>query len=328
MNISRLPIPLRSLLVQQIASLQSCRRLATLQAQSLANDSQTVPLPQLNAKDKSPKLSLDSLGLSTSPTTEQLKTAHQFWTAHPPNLLFSQANFRLLPASHHPEVAFLGRSNVGKSSLLNALFNKKEIAHTSRKPGKTRLLNGFGVSPFPLSAAPATGTKGEKMNESWRRMRKGLIIVDMPGYGAGSRADWGKEITKFLEKRTQLRKAFLLVDVEHGLKSTDMQLLQHFFHSGVQHTIVFSKADKLLYPRAQPLGGSAMLKARLKLQTQIDELRSKLQTEIWRGREVPTEILYASGERSLGDGFPAATKIGINELRWAVMAACGITSVG
>ena len=119
------------------------------------------------------------------PTATQLRRAEKFFGAAPPKLLFSATRFRTVNNSAIPEVAFLGRSNVGKSSLLNALMGQK-ICHTSSKPGRTRSMNFFAVG-----GEDGHGSPGK------------MAVLDMPGYGKGSREEWGPEIMKYLIGRKQ-----------------------------------------------------------------------------------------------------------------------------
>ncbi len=120
-----------------------------------------------------------------APTPLQLRQANKFFAAHPPELLYSSATFRTVEQSTVPEVAFLGRSNVGKSSVLNALMGQK-ICHTSSKPGRTRTMNFFAVG-----GPDGVGSPGK------------IVLLDMPGYGKGSRKEWGPEIMKYLVGRRQ-----------------------------------------------------------------------------------------------------------------------------
>ena len=134
---------------------------------------------------------------TVAPTPLQLQQAEKFFLAAPPKLLYSATKFRSVNNSTIPEVAFLGRSNVGKSSLLNALMGQK-ICHTSSKPGRTRSMNFFAVG-----GEDGVGSPGR------------LAVLDMPGYGKGSREEWGPEIMKYLIGRKQYTKLILGVGRSH-----------------------------------------------------------------------------------------------------------------
>lgn len=119
------------------------------------------------------------------PTATQLRRAEKFFGAASPKLLFSATKFRTVRNGSIPEVAFLGRSNVGKSSLLNALMGQR-LCYKSSKPGRTRSLNFFAVG-----GEDGHGSPGK------------VAVLDMPGYGKGSREEWGPEIMKYLVGRKQ-----------------------------------------------------------------------------------------------------------------------------
>ncbi|TDX84486.1 ribosome biogenesis GTP-binding protein YihA/YsxC [Epilithonimonas xixisoli] len=129
------------------------------------------------------------------------------------------------PEPNMPEYAFIGRSNVGKSSLINAMMNHKDLAKTSQTPGKTQLINNFLV------------------NESWS-------LTDLPGYGYAKvskslRKDFEKLITNYILNRKNLVNLFVLVDVRHTPQKIDMDFMQWLGESSVPFSIVFTKADKM-----------------------------------------------------------------------------------
>lgn len=139
--------------------------------------------------------------------------------------LVSAADENDLPQLGGSEVAFAGRSNVGKSSLLNALTERKTLARTSNTPGRTRLLNFFSLSGR-------------------------LILVDLPGYGyaRASKTDiarWTQLTRGYLKGRPQLRRVCLLIDARHGLKASDRQVMEELDTAAVSYQIVLTKADKM-----------------------------------------------------------------------------------
>lgn len=129
------------------------------------------------------------------------------------------------PEPKIPEYAFIGRSNVGKSSLINAMMNYKDLAKTSQTPGKTQLINHFLV------------------NESW-------YLTDLPGYGyarvsKSQRKDFEKLITNYILERKNLVNLFVLVDIRHEPQKIDLEFMEWCGESGISFSIVFTKADKL-----------------------------------------------------------------------------------
>ena len=279
----------------------------------------------LELQDPSPNpLSLSNAVFSyywdtVAPKSHQLAHAERFFLAHPASLLYSAAKFRTVNQTSIPEVAFLGRSNVGKSSLLNALLGRN-ICHTSSKPGRTRTMNGFAVG-----GEDAMGNPGR------------LVVLDMMGYGKGSRDDWGTEIMKYLVGRKQyalrvksvlghsltkcrLRRAFLLIDALHGLKSSDEQLLALFRQNAIPHQIILSKVDRILWSGPKFPSGAKLERGTLELKSIVEGLRGKVQPTTNDGPGALGEILACSAEKSLENG----KKLGINSIRWAMLAATGL----
>ncbi|APU67466.1 MAG: ribosome biogenesis GTP-binding protein YihA/YsxC [Christiangramia sp.] len=137
----------------------------------------------------------------------------------------SNSKVEQCPNSALPEYAFIGRSNVGKSSLINMLTDRKSLAKTSAKPGKTQLINHFLI------------------NKNWH-------LVDLPGYGyaqvsKSTKKVFQKFITAYFEKRTQMVCAFVLIDSRHAPQKIDMEFMQWLGEHNVPFCIIFTKADKL-----------------------------------------------------------------------------------
>ncbi len=139
--------------------------------------------------------------------------------------VMSNSDVAKCPNQPIPEYAFIGRSNVGKSSLINMLTGRKSLAKTSGRPGKTQLINHFII------------------NDNW-------YLVDLPGYGyarvsKASKKKFQKFITNYFEQRKQLVMGFVLVDIRHKPQPIDLEFMQYLGESGIPFSIVFTKADKL-----------------------------------------------------------------------------------
>ena len=137
----------------------------------------------------------------------------------------SSAELKQCPKSDLPEFAFIGRSNVGRSSLINMLTDRKNHAKVSQTPGKTRLINQFNI------------------NDTW-------FLVDLPGYGyakmsKSEKPKLDKMINDFLQRRISLRLTFLLIDSRHELLSIDKQFITWLFKNHVPFVIILTKSDKL-----------------------------------------------------------------------------------
>lgn len=137
----------------------------------------------------------------------------------------SNSEVKKCPNTRIPEYAFIGRSNVGKSSLINMITNRKSLAKTSGRPGKTQLINHFLI------------------NENWH-------LVDLPGYGYArvSKKDkkyFQKFITDYFEQREQMISAFVLVDCRHEPQKIDMEFMEYMGEKEIPFSIIFTKADKV-----------------------------------------------------------------------------------
>ena len=183
--------------------------------------------------------------------------------AGPVAFLKSAPSLQFLPAVDVPEVAFAGRSNVGKSSLLNALTGRNGLARTSNTPGRTQELNFFDVGD-PL------------------RFR----LVDMPGYGfAKAPKDmvkkWRFLVNDFLRGRPKLKRALVLIDARHGIKEVDREILDMLDKAAVSYRIVLTKADKI--------------KA-----TELDEVTERTAAEARKRPAAHPDILATSSEKGMG----------------------------
>ena len=130
-----------------------------------------------------------------------------------------------LPENDKPEIAFAGKSNVGKSSLINALMNRKSLARISATPGKTQTINFYNIN-------------------------REIYLVDLPGYGYAKVSEkekeaWGKMIERYLHKSTMLKAVFLLIDIRHDPSKNDKMKYDWILHQGYEPVIIATKLDKL-----------------------------------------------------------------------------------
>ena len=131
----------------------------------------------------------------------------------------------VLPENDKPEIAFAGKSNVGKSSLINALMNRKSLARTSSEPGKTQTINFYNINDF-------------------------MYCVDLPGYGFAkvskeTQEKWGKMIERYLKTSKQLKAVFLLIDIRHEPSANDKNMYEWIVYNGYEPIIIATKLDKI-----------------------------------------------------------------------------------
>ena len=167
----------------------------------------------------------------------------------------SSALISQCPEHHCPEYAFIGRSNVGKSSLINMLTGNKKLAKTSATPGKTLLINHFEIcsSASKASATSASGTKASTSSVSGSSPagKNGLwYLVDLPGYGFAKRSKTERTklenmISGYILQRENLTNLFVLIDSRHEPQQIDIEFMNWLGESSIPFSIVFTKADKL-----------------------------------------------------------------------------------
>lgn len=174
-----------------------------------------------------------------------------------------------LPQTGKPEIAFAGKSNVGKSSLINGLMNRKSLARTSSQPGKTQTINYYNVNGC-------------------------IYFVDLPGYGYAKvpvkeKEKWGKMVENYLHKSRQLKVVFLLIDIRHEPSANDRQMYEWIVSQGFDPVIIATKLDKI--KRSQVAKHIKMLKDGLKVKPNTPLLPYSAMTK--QGRE---EIWSLIGE--------------------------------
>jgi len=173
--------------------------------------------------------------------------------------IISNSDVSKCPKDKLPEYAFIGRSNVGKSSLINMLTDRKSLAKTSGRPGKTQLINHFLI------------------NKNW-------FLVDLPGYGyakvsKSAKKIFQKFITSYFSKRSQLVSAFVLIDCRHEPQKIDLEFMQWLGENQIPFSIIFTKADKL---------------TKTKLPLQIESYTTKM-LEYWE--EMPNYFITSSSSK-------------------------------
>ena len=193
-------------------------------------------------------------------TKEQIDLARALFK-NKTSFVLGVARLEQLPLTEMPEVAFAGRSNVGKSSIINALTGQKGLAKTSNTPGRTQQLNFFNLA--------------DKIH-----------IVDLPGYGFAKAPEeqvkqWQKVIFAYLQGRVNLKRVFVLIDSRHGIKKSDLEVMELLDKAAVTYQLVLTKLDKI--------GAGNLTK-----------VKAELEKEIGKHAAAYTKVLATSSEKLIG----------------------------
>ncbi len=193
-------------------------------------------------------------------TKEELAEANKLFN-NKTAFVLGVAKLDQLPISDLPEVAFAGRSNVGKSSIINALTNQRGLAKTSNTPGRTQQLNFFNLN-------------------------NRIHIVDLPGYGFAKAPEsqvkqWQKVIFAYLQGRVNLKRVFVLIDSRHGIKKVDLEIMDMLDKAAVTYQLVLTKADKISAESA-------------------DTVKQDIEKELSKHAAAYTRVLTTSSEKQIG----------------------------
>ncbi|KAL2433837.1 hypothetical protein ABEF95_011003 [Exophiala dermatitidis] len=250
---------------------------------------------------------------TTPPTRQNLAAAEHFFRHNTPTRIWTGEGWRnrQSEAQELPEVIFLGRSNVGKSSVTNAL-TLTDINRVSSVPGATK-----AMAAWTLAAKTATGgaVKGWDGDVSPK-----LTLVDMPGYGHGSQTEWGAAIVEYMERRRNIRRAFVLIDVLHGVMGRDVDIIKMLRSLAIPYQVVATKCDRFASTSSEAQGEARAALEKIRAQAELDADDSLALGEI-----ITTGFLNSMYTKDAAGRLALSKRaFGVSNLQWAVLRAAGL----
>lgn len=268
------------------------------------------PQPQPQSPPRTPE-SWSWYWQTSPPTRQNLAAASHFFKHNTPTRIWTGEGWRNRQneSQELPEVIFLGRSNVGKSSVINALTSS-DINRVSSVPGATKAMAAWTLAARTSEGGAIRGWDGDVSPK--------LTLVDMPGYGHGSQTEWGNAIVEYLGKRRNIRRAFVLIDVLHGVMGRDLDILKILLSHAIPYQIVATKCDRFALSKyGQTEAVSAL--THIRTNTHLDEPDS-----LGLGEIIATGFLQDMKAKDASRIVTKRAAFGVPNLQWAVLRAAGL----